>query len=117
MAFAKGGMAARVILQNQAAVSPSRQGALIESQMENIPHRRMQAFHLAGEQLPQIKVQQSPVLDHTVAKAGSQSRISSIQPVTAQILFQHAVGPAILLAAGDQRIQRRFSGAHYGFRG
>ena len=43
MAFAKGGMAARVILQNQAAVSPSRQGALIESQMEQrIPLSRAQ---------------------------------------------------------------------------
>ena len=85
---------------------------LIQTQMENIMDHRMQVLHFAGEQLLQIEVQLVPVLQHTVAEPGSQSRIPTVQPVTKDILLHHTVGPGPLRPAGDQRIQRCFSGAH-----
>ena len=90
---------------------------LAKTQMENIMSHRMQILDLSGEQLLQIKVQLVPVLKDTVAKSCCQSRIPAIQPITDHIFFQNSVGPGTILAAGNQRIQRCFPGAHYAFRG
>ena len=72
----------------------------------------MQIPQLAGEQLLQIKVQLLTVLQHTVAKMGSQSRVTAIQPVPLDVLFQYAIGPSAVFPAGDQRIERSFSRTH-----
>ena len=80
--------------------------------MQNIVNNRMQILQFSRQQLLQIMIQLQPVLHHAVAKPGGQRRIPPIQPIPGNIIFQHAVGPARLLAAGDQHIQRRFSGTH-----
>ena len=90
---------------------------LVQSQMEDIPHHRVQIPEFPGQQLLQVKVQLAPVLRNSVAQPGSQSCIPGIQAVPLDVLLQHTVGPGPLLAAGDQRIQRRFPGAHQVSRG
>ena len=80
--------------------------------MEDIPHHRVQILHPSGEQLRQEKVQQPPVLQHAVAQPGGQGRVPAIQMVPLDIVLQHAVGPGRPLPAGDQRVQRGFSGSH-----
>ena len=90
---------------------------LVQAQMEDIVNHRMQIPDLAGEQLFQIPVQLVPVLEDTVAKPCRQRRVPAVQPVTEDVLLQHAVGPGAIFPAGDQRIQRSLSGAHISFPG
>ena len=85
--------------------------------MENVPHHRMQILESAREQLAQIEIQLLPVLGDSVAKPRCQCRVPAVQPVPADGRFQHGVGPGILPAAGNQRIQRGFPGAHQASRG
>ena len=40
---------------------------LIQTQMQNVPHRRVQILQLAGQQLFQVKIQLAAVLQHTIA--------------------------------------------------
>ena len=90
---------------------------LIEPQVENVPHHRVQILQSAREQLLQVKIQLLPVLGDSVAQPAGQCRVPAVQPVPADGRFQHGVGPSILPAAGDQRIQRGFPGAHQASRG
>ena len=90
---------------------------LIEPQMENVPHHRMQILSSAREQLLEVKIQLLPVLGDSVAQPAGQRRVPAVQPVPADGRFQHGVGPGILPAAGDQRVQRGFPGAHQASRG
>ena len=90
---------------------------LVQSQMQNVPGCGMQILQLSGEQLLKVKVQLAPVLLHAVAQSCCQRRVPAVQPVPLDIVLQHAVGPGAVLPAGDQRIQRRLSGAHQLSRG
>ena len=85
---------------------------LIQAQMQDIPHHRMQILNLARQQLGQEKVQQVSVLQHAIAQPGSKGSVPSVQAVPCDIIFQHAIRPGRLLAAGDQGIQCRLSCAH-----
>jgi diadenylate cyclase len=67
---------------------------------------------IACEQLSKEKVQHISVLQHAIAQPGSQSRVTAVQPIPGNIIFQHTVGPGCLLPAGDQRIQRSPSCVH-----
>ena len=66
----------------------------------------------ALQQLGKVMIQQGPVLQHTVAKAGCQCRFPSVQLIPNRILRQHTVGPGSLSAAGHQGIEGSFSGSH-----
>ena len=90
---------------------------LVQSQMKNVPHRRVQILQPSGEQLSKIIVQLAPVLNHAIAQPGGQRRIPAVQPIPMNIGFQHPIGPGAFLPAGNQRIQRRLPGAHQPFRG
>ena len=59
--------------------------------MEDIPHHRLYILQPPGEQLLQVEVQLSPVLDHAVAQPCRQSRIPAVQPVMLNVLLQNAV--------------------------
>ena len=90
---------------------------LIEPQVEDIPHHRVKTLHTAPEQLLEVKIQLLPVLGDSVAKPRCQCRVPAVQSVPADGCFQHGVGPGILPAAGNQRVQRGFPGAHQASRG
>ena len=60
---------------------------LVQTQMENIPNGRMQILQFACEQLAQIMIQLDPILHHTVTQPCSQSRLTAIQTIPADILF------------------------------
>ena len=90
---------------------------LIQSQVQDIPHHRMQIPQLACQQLFQIKVQLLPVLQHTIAKMGRQPSIPAIQPIPLDVIFQHTIGPGTVFPAGNQRIERCLSRTHGVYRG
>ena len=85
---------------------------LIQPQVKNVPHHRVQVLQPSRQELLQIKVQLVPVLQDAVAQPGGQGCVPAVQAVPADILLQHAVGPGPAFAAGHQRVQRRFPGPH-----
>ena len=88
---------------------------LIQSQMEDIPEHRPQILQPPSQELLQIVVEERPVLQNAVSKAGGQGGIPAIQTVPGELLFEHAVGPAALGAAVFQHLKCGLSGGHIKF--